>query len=114
MPSADTSPTANPAATDPNTDPSPPITTTANTVMMRSEPISGLTARIGAASTPANAASAIPNPNTGVTQRPTSMPSARDNSGFSVAARTIIPTRVRVSTTHTAPHTSTDTASTNT
>ena len=40
----------------------PPITTTANTTMMRLEPISGLTWMTGAASTPANAASATPKP----------------------------------------------------
>ena len=59
--------------------------------MIRSAPISGLTARIGAASTPASPARAIPNPNTGVTHRPTSMPSARVSSGRSVAARTTMP-----------------------
>ncbi len=40
----------------------PPITTTANTTMMRLEPISGLTWMTRAASTPASAASATPKP----------------------------------------------------
>ena len=38
----------------------PPITTTANTTMIRLLPISALTCRIGAASTPAKAAKATP------------------------------------------------------
>ena len=41
-------------------EPMPPITTTAKTVMMRLEPISGETWMMGAASTPAKAASATP------------------------------------------------------
>ncbi len=83
------------------------MTTTANTTMMMSEPINGDTLRIGAAKTPANAASAMPKPKTGVTHRSTLMPSARVRSGFSVAARTIMPTRVRVSAYQTATQTMT-------
>ena len=40
----------------------PPITTTANTTMIRFDPISGVTWMTGAASTPASAASATPKP----------------------------------------------------
>ena len=72
------------------------------------------TARIGAASTPASPASAMPNPNTGVTHRRTSMPSARVSSGRSVDARTITPTRVFVSTSHTSTDTTIENANTNT
>ncbi len=90
------------------------MTTTANTTMIRSAPISGLTARIGAASTPASPASAMPKPKTGVTQRPTSMPNARVSSGRSVAARTTMPTRVRASSHHTATQSSTAKPKTNT
>ena len=43
-------------------EPMPPITTTANTVMIIDCPISGDTWITGAASTPANAASATPKP----------------------------------------------------
>src|SRR6266545_1758548 len=112
--SADATPMPNPATTEPKIEPSPPITTTANTVMMRSAPMSGLTARIGAARTPAKPARATPKPNTGVTQRPTLMPSARVSSGRSVAARTTMPTRLWVSAYHTATQTRPETASTNT
>jgi hypothetical protein len=44
----------------------------------------------------------MPNPNTGVIQRRTSMPSDWVSSARSVDARTIMPTRVRVSTSHTS------------
>ena len=47
---------------EPRIEPMPPITTTANTTMIRFEPISGVTWMTGAASTPANAASAAPPP----------------------------------------------------
>ena len=73
---------------------------------MKMLPMSALIARIGAASTPASPASAMPKPNTGVTQRPTLMPRARERSAFSVEARTIMPTRVLVSSNHTPTQTS--------
>ena len=114
MHSAEATPIPKPASTEPTIDPSPPITTTANTVMMRSAPISGLIARIGAASTPASPARATPNPKTGVTHNPTLMPIARVSSGRSVAARTTIPTRVRVISSHTPAQTAAATTSTNT
>ena len=41
------------------------------------------------------------------------MPRARVRSAFSVEARTIMPTRVRVSTNHTTAHTSSENAKTN-
>ena len=47
----------------------------------------------------------MPKPNTGVTQRLTLMPRARDRSASSVEARTIMPTRVLVSTSQTATQT---------
>ena len=43
-------------------EPMPPITTTANTTMIRCEPISGVTLMMGAASTPAKPARATPKP----------------------------------------------------
>ena len=55
----------------------------------------------GRRSTPASPASAMPKPNTGVTQRPTLMPRARERSASSVEARTIMPTRVLVSSSQT-------------
>src|SRR5437899_653225 len=98
-------PTRNPATTAPAIEPIPPMTTTANAKMMSSLPISGETLRIGAARTPPSAASMTPKPNTGVTQRSTLIPSARVSSGRSVAARTIIPSRVRSMTYQTATQT---------
>ena len=47
---------------EPRMEPMPPITTTANTTITRLEPISGVTWIMGAASTPANPASAAPAP----------------------------------------------------
>ena len=52
----------------------------------------------------------MPKPNTGVTQRPTLMPRARVRSASSVAARTIMPTRVRVMTSQTSTQTSSENA----
>jgi len=49
-------------ATAPMIEPMPPITTTAKTTMMMSDPMIGLTCRMGAASTPAKPASAAPKP----------------------------------------------------
>ena len=72
---------------------------------MKKLPMSAVTEPVGARSTPASPASAMPNPNTGVTQRLTLMPSARDRSASSVEARTIMPTRVLVSTSQTARQT---------
>ncbi|MNL85733.1 hypothetical protein D3C87_2141530 [compost metagenome] len=68
-------------------EPMPPITTTANTTMIRFEPISGETWMIGAASTPAKPASATPKPNVNVTINGTLMPNASTSFGFSVPAR---------------------------
>ena len=70
--------------------------------------MSAVTARNGAASTPARPARAMPKPNTGVTQRPTLMPSARVRSASSVAARTIMPTRVRVMASQTSTQTTSE------
>ena len=103
-------PTRKPATTAPAIEPMPPMTTTANAKMMSSLPINGETFRIGAARTPPSAASATPKPNTGVTQRSTLIPSARVSSGRSVAARTIIPSRVRSMTYQTATQTTIENA----
>ena len=56
------SPSPIPVTMDPRIDPIPPTTTTANTTMMRFAPMTGFTLKIGAARTPANAASATPYP----------------------------------------------------
>ena len=90
------------------------MTTTAKRMMMKLLPISAVMARAGAASTPASPASAMPKPNTGVTQRPTLIPRARVRSGASVAARTIMPMRVCVSSRPTATHTTTEKRQANT
>ena len=66
-----------------------------------------MTARIGAASTPASPASATPKPNTGVTQRPDVDAEGPGQLGRSVAARTTMPTRVRVSSSQTRTQTTT-------
>src|SRR2546428_2996672 len=105
-------PARKPAATAPAIEPRPPMTTTANVRMMSSEPMSGDTLRMGAASTPASAASAIPNAKTPVIQRSTSMPSARVSSVRSVAARTTMPRRVRSMTYQTATQTASENAMT--
>lgn len=55
-------PSPRPVTMAPMIDPMPPITTTANTTMMRLEPISGEICSTGAASTPAKPASATPKP----------------------------------------------------
>jgi len=102
----------NPAVTAPTIEPRPPITTTAKVRMISSEPMSGATLRIGAASTPASAASPIPMANTAVTHRSTSMPSARVSSARSVAARTTMPSRVRSMRYHVATHISSENAMT--
>ncbi len=91
----ESTPTVKPATTAPAIDPMPPITTTAKVRMIASPPMRGETLRMGAASTPASAASATPNAKTPVTQRSIGMPSARVSSGRSVAARTTMPRRVR-------------------
>src|SRR5262249_51225949 len=57
-----TTPRPKPVTIDPMIEPRPPMTTTANTTMMRSAPISGFTWEIGAASTPASAACPWPKP----------------------------------------------------
>src|SRR6267143_1833484 len=103
-------PTRNPATTAPAIEPIPPMTTTAKAKMMSSLPMSGETFRIGAARTPPSAASATPKPNTAVTHRSTLIPSARVRSGRSVAARTIIPIRVRSMAYHTATQTTIENA----
>src|SRR6185437_1721956 len=82
-----TTPSPKPVTIAPRIEPMPPITTTANTTMISSEPICGDTLKIGAAITPANAASATPNPYVNVIMRGTLMPKARTSVGFSVAAR---------------------------
>src|SRR5262249_29163195 len=64
-------PRAKPVTIAPMMEPMPPITTTANTTMMRSAPICGLTLVIGAAMTPASAASPTPTPYVTVIKRGT-------------------------------------------
>jgi len=112
-PTLDRTPTRNPATIAPGIEPMPPMTTTANVRMMSSEPMSGDTFRIGAASTPASAARPRPKPNIGVTQRSTSTPSARVSSARSVAARTTMPRRVRSMTNQTASEATRQNATTN-
>src|SRR5690606_15432124 len=55
-------PRPRPVMMEPMMEPIPPITTTANTTMIRLEPINGETCMTGAASTPAKPASATPKP----------------------------------------------------
>ncbi|MCY1306169.1 hypothetical protein D9M70_560150 [compost metagenome] len=55
-------PSPRPVRIAPRIEPMPPITTTANTTMIRFCPISGETCITGAASTPAKPASATPRP----------------------------------------------------
>ena len=55
-------PRPKPVTIDPRIEPMPPITTTANTTMIRFDPISGPICVAGAASTPANPASPTPKP----------------------------------------------------
>ncbi|MOA65384.1 hypothetical protein D3C78_1917550 [compost metagenome] len=55
-------PRPRPVTMAPMMDPMPPITTTANTTMMRLDPISGEICSTGAANTPAKPASATPKP----------------------------------------------------
>ena len=55
-------PTSRTATTEPSSEPMPPITVTTKASDSTEAPISGLTARIGAASTPASAASPAPTP----------------------------------------------------
>ena len=51
-----------PVSAAPAIEPSPPITTTANTILSRFAPISGVICITGAASTPARPASPTPKP----------------------------------------------------
>ncbi len=94
-PTAAMTPSANPATIDPRIEPRPPMTTIANVLMMIESPMLGATFVFGAASTPANAASAAPNANVPLTRRLVLMPNARVSSGFSVAARIRAPSRER-------------------
>src|SRR5690606_192689 len=55
-------PRPRPVRMEPMMEPMPPMTTTANTTMMRFEPMSGDTCMTGAANTPAKPASATPKP----------------------------------------------------
>ncbi len=57
-----TTPSTKPVMIEPRIEPIPPITTTANTTAMMSAPMPGRTWLIGAARTPAKAASATPKP----------------------------------------------------
>jgi hypothetical protein len=81
--------------------------------MMIASPMFGWTLVVGAASTPASAATATPKPNVTVTSRRTSIPSARAITGFSVAARMRAPTAVRSITNHVAAHSTSATTITN-
>ena len=65
--SPSSTPSARPVTTEPAIDPMPPITTMANTVTIIGWPMIGETCIIGAASTPANAASAAPRTKNGTT-----------------------------------------------
>ena len=88
--------------------------TTANRMMMKKLPMSAFTEPVGARSTPASPARAMPNPKTGVTQRLTLIPRARDRSASSVDARTIMPTRVLVMTSQTPRQTTIEKTAANT
>ena len=92
-------------STEPPIEPSPPITTMANVLMMILSPIVGSTFWLGAASTPPSAASATPTANVIETSRCVSIPSARTSTGASVAARMRAPIGVRSSTYHTTAQT---------
>ncbi len=81
--------------------------------MMIASPMLGCTLVVGAARTPASAASATPKPNVTVTSRRVSMPNARTSTGFSVAARIRAPTGVRSTTYHVSAHSATATTITN-
>jgi hypothetical protein len=72
-----TSPTRSPPHTAPQNEPMPPITTTMKAGMTASAPMVGLRLHMGAATTPATPASAVPSPNTQLRMRVRSMPSAR-------------------------------------
>ena len=86
-----TTPTSSPATTAPGREPMPPTTVTTNDSASTVMPISALTARVGAASTPERPAMAVPMPNTSHQTRPTSMPSTRTISGSREPARMIRP-----------------------
>ena len=84
-------PTSSPATTAPTSEPMPPITVTTNASAKTSEPISGLTLRIGAASTPPSAVNPMPSPKTRSHTFEMSTPSTRMICGSLAPARTISP-----------------------
>src|SRR5690606_9616593 len=105
-------PRPRPVTIDPMIEPMPPITTTANTTMMRLEPMSGDSCSTGAASTPAKPASATPKPKVREISTGTFTPKASTSLGFSVAARNRAPSRVFSMMNQVARHTTTDAATT--
>ena len=84
-------PTSSPASTAPGSEPMPPTTVTTKLSASTWMPISGLTARVGAASTPDSPAIAVPMPNTTSQTRAMSMPSTLQISPSREPARTIRP-----------------------
>jgi hypothetical protein len=79
----------------PDTDPSPPMTTTTNEMINSPSPMFGYTDDSGAFSAPATSASAVPTANTVRCTRRASIPSTSTISGFSAAARMTAPILVR-------------------
>ena len=95
----------------PQIEPSPPITTTANTMAPeRAAAMPGWVVKALPAITPASPASAQPAPNTSVNTRGTSWPSIATISGCVSAARTTRPSRVRARAANSATNISSDTA----
>ncbi|KDR43171.1 hypothetical protein BG61_02610 [Caballeronia glathei] len=86
-----TQPIRSEAASAPPSEPSPPITTTTNTIGPIASAIDGSITKSGAPITPASAASAVPTPNTVVKTRGTSWPSVSTVAGWVSAARTTSP-----------------------
>ena len=98
----------------PQIEPSPPITTTANTMAPSEAAIPGWVVNALPAITPARPARPQPAPKTSVNTRGTSWPSMDTMSGWVSAARTIRPSRVRDRAANNATNIASETAIMNT
>lgn len=103
-------PSTSDATSAPASEPSPPITMTANTTEPSVCAIAGSITASGAPITPASAASAVPAANTSVITRGTSWPSASTAARRVSAARTTSPVLEARSTAHSAPSIAIDTS----
>ena len=106
MHSALISDTSSAATKAPGIEPMPPTTTTTKAEPMMLRSISRLAGSRGSCSAPPRPASSAPKPNTAVNSQAWLTPRAPTISRSCVAARTSVPQRVRVNSSHSRPSTS--------